>query len=112
MSLFWFCLIFFFIGFFNTFGMGIFSDLKELFPTTISGTVMTLLNFFHVAGAAITMQFLGRIIESYPKVNHSYPVEAYHLCFFICFLTMASSLVFYGFSKNPQERNSLTPTKS
>jgi sugar phosphate permease len=91
--------IFFFIGFFYTFGMGIFSDVKELFPITISGTAMTLLNFFHVAGAAILMQFFGRVIEFFPKINHSYPVEAYHLCFLICFLTMALSLVFYGFSK-------------
>jgi MFS family permease len=91
--------IFFFIGFFNTFGMAIFSDVKERFPIAISGTAMTLLNFFHVAGAAILMQLFGRIIESFPKVNHSYPVEAYHLCFLIGFLTMAASLVFYGFSK-------------
>ena len=95
----WYCLIFFFMGFFNPFGIGIFSDVKELFPITISGTGMTLLNFFHVAGAAILMQFFGRIIEFYPTIDHSYPVEAYHLCFLICFLAMASSLVFYGFSK-------------
>lgn len=101
-SPFWFCLIFFFIGFFNTFGMGIFSDMKEFFPITISGTVMTLLNFFHVAGAAILMQFFGRMIEFFPKINHSYPLRAYHLCFLICFLTMASSLVFYWFSKKHQ----------
>jgi ABC-type sulfate transport system permease component len=87
------------MGFFNPFGIGIFSDVKELFPITISGTGMTLLNFFHVAGAAILMQFFGRIIEFYPTIDHSYPVEAYHLCFLICFLAMASSLVFYGFSK-------------
>jgi predicted MFS family arabinose efflux permease len=102
-STFWYGLIFFFVGFFNTFGMGVFSNIKELFPITISGTVMTLLNFFHVAGAAILMQILGRIIEFFPKINHSYPVEAYHLCFLICFLTMASSLVFYGFSKKHKE---------
>ena len=97
-STFWFCFIFFFIGFFNTFGMGVFSNIKELFPITISGTAMTLLNFFPVAGAAILMQFLGRIIEFFPRINHSYPVEAYHVCFLICFLSMACSLVFYGFS--------------
>jgi hypothetical protein len=32
-------------------------------------------------------------------MGHSYPAEAYHLSFLICFLGMAASLVFYGFSK-------------
>jgi MFS family permease len=96
---FWYGLIFFFIGFFNSFGIGVFSHIKELFPVAISGTVMTLVNFFTVAGAAVFMQSLGRIIEFFPNINHSYPAGAYHLCFLIGFLTMAASLVFYGFSK-------------
>jgi len=97
-STFGYGLIFFLIGFFYAFGMGIFSDIKELFPKNISGTVLALLNFFTVAGAAFLMQFLGKIIESYPKIDHSYPVKAYHLCFLICFLVMVISLIFYGFS--------------
>jgi len=95
----WFGLILFFNGFFNTFGMVIYSHAKDLFPITISGTVMTWVNFFTMAGGAIFMPALGKIIESYPRVGQSYPAEAYHLSFLICFLGMAASLVFYGFSK-------------
>jgi len=52
-----------------------------------------------MAGAAIFMPLLGRIIESFPRSNHAYPAEAYHLSFLICFLGMAASVIFYAFSK-------------
>ena len=95
----WYGLIFFFMGFFNAFGMVIYSHAKSLFPVTISGTVMTWVNFFTMAGAAIFMPALGRVIESFPRIGHSYPAEAYHLSFLICFLGMAASAIFYAFSK-------------
>ncbi len=98
-SPFWFGLIFLFMGFFNVFGLVIYSHAKELFPITISGTVITLVNFFTMAGAAVFMPALGKIIEAFPRIGHSYPAEAYHLSFLICFLGMSASLVFYAFSK-------------
>jgi MFS family permease len=98
-SPFWYGLIFFFIGFFNSYGIVIYSHAKELFPATISGTVMTLVNFFSIAGGAIFMPTLGKIIESFPRIDGSYPAEAYHLSFLICFLCMVASLIFYAFSK-------------
>ena len=95
----WFGLILFFNGFFNTFGMMVYPHAKDLFPVTISGTVMTGVNFFTMAGAAILIPALGKIIESFPRMGHSYPAGAYHLSFLICFIGMAASLVFYAFSK-------------
>ncbi|MEW6377266.1 MAG: MFS transporter [Thermodesulfobacteriota bacterium] len=95
----WYGFIFFFVGFFSSFGMIIYSHAKELFPLTISGTVMTLVNFFTMAGGAIFMPAMGRIIEFFPRINHAYPAEAYHLSFLICFLGMAASVIFYAFSK-------------
>jgi MFS family permease len=100
---FWFGLIFFFIGFFCGFGMLIYSHAKDLFPITISGTVMTYVNFFTMAGAAIFMPALGKIIESFPRIGNSYPAGAYHLSFFICFIGMAGSLAFYAFSKKKKK---------
>lgn len=94
-----FGLIFFFIGFFHGFGMLIYAHAKDLFPITISGTVMTYINFFTMAGAAIFMPILGKVIESFPRSGAAYPAEAYHLAFFICFLGMTSSVIFYAFSK-------------
>jgi MFS family permease len=91
--------LFFLMGLFSSFGMVIYSHAKELFPISISGTIMTSVNFFTMAGAAIFMPLLGRIVESFPKTNHAYPAEAYHLAFLICFLGMAASVIFYAFSK-------------
>jgi len=42
---------------------------------------------------------LGKIIGSFQLPDHSYPPEAYHLSFLICFLSIVASLIFYGFSK-------------
>jgi len=95
----WYGLVFFFNGFFGAFGMVIYSHAKNLFPIAISGTVMTWVNFFTIAGAAIFMPALGKIIEAFPRISHSYPAEAYHLSFLICFIGMAASLIFYAFSR-------------
>ena len=95
----WYGFLFFFIGFFNSFGMVIYSHAKDLFPITISGTVMTLVNFFAMAGAAIYMPAMGKIIDSFPRNNHSYPSEAYHTGFLVCFLGMVASVLFYAFSR-------------
>jgi sugar phosphate permease len=95
----WYGLIFFFNGFLGAFGMVIYSHAKSLFPIAISGTVMTWVNFFTMAGAAVFMPALGKIIESFPRMGHSYPAQAYHLSFFICFIGMVASIIFYAFSK-------------
>jgi MFS family permease len=95
----WFGIIFFFIGFFASFGLLVYSHMKELFPVSISGTAMTFVNFFTMMGGAIFMPALGKVIESFPRAGNSYPSEAYHLSFLICFLATTASLVFYAFSK-------------
>jgi sugar phosphate permease len=97
--------LFFLMGFFSSFGMIIYSHAKELFPISISGTIMTLVNFFTMSGAAIFMPLLGRVVESFPKTNHAYPAEAYHLAFLICFLGMAASVIFYAFSKREKTQS-------
>ena len=95
----WLSVTFFFIGFFTNFGLLIFSHAKELFPVSISGTVTSFVNFFTMTGGAFFMPLMGKVIGSFPHLGNSYPAEAYHLAFLICFLGMAASLVFYGFSK-------------
>jgi sugar phosphate permease len=97
-------ILFFLIGFFNNFGMLIFSHAKEMFPTAILGTVITFVNFFTMAGGAIFMPVLGRVIESFPRTGNSYPAEAYHLAFLICSLGMTVSLVFYAFSQKERKK--------
>ena len=96
----WFGFLFFWIGFFGSFGLLVFSHAKDLFPVAISGTAITFVNFFTMAGGAIFMPALGRVIESFPRTGDSYPAEAYHLSFLICVLGMMVSRIFYAFSKS------------
>jgi MFS family permease len=95
----WYAIILFFMGFFSSFAVVAYSHIKELFPIAISGTVMAWVNFFSMAGAAIFMPTLGKVIQAFQHPDHSYPAKAYHLSFFICFLCMTISLIFYAFSK-------------
>lgn len=98
-SIFWYTLIFFCIGFFQGFGLLLYAHAKQLFPVSISATAMAWVNFFLVAGGALIMPALGKIIDYFPHTEQSYQPFAYHLSFLICFLSMAASLVFYAFSK-------------
>lgn len=96
----WYGSIFFGMGFFTSFGMLIYSHAKDLFPLSISGTVMTLVNFFTMAGGAIFMPALGKVIESFAQEGSNYSSsEAYYFSFLICLLGMVASLTFYLFSK-------------
>jgi hypothetical protein len=52
-----------------------------------------------MAGAATFMPALGKVIQAFRLPDHSYPAEAYHLSFFICFFCMTLSLIFYAFSR-------------
>lgn len=95
----WYGSIFFGMGFFTSFGMLIYSHAKDLFPLSISGTAMTLVNFFTMAGGAVFMPAIGKVIKSISNGSSNYSLEAYHFSFLICLLGMIGSLIFYFFSK-------------
>ncbi len=95
-----FMLICFFIGFFHAFGTLLYAHVKELFPLSIAATAMAWANFFLMLGGAVLTSAFGKVIELFPRSGNTYPPEAYHLSFLICFLSMAVSLLFYGFSKS------------
>lgn len=94
-----YAVIYFVIGFFSGFGMLLYSHAKEIFPANLSGTVMTWVNFFLIAGGAFFTQAMGKIIEFFPHSGRSYPPEAYHLSFLLCFICMGASAIFYSFCK-------------
>jgi MFS family permease len=94
-----FMLICFFIGFFQAFGTLLYAHAKELFPLRIAATAMAWANFFMMLGGAVLTSAFGKLIELFPRSGNAYPPEAYQLSFLICFLSMAVSLVFYGFAK-------------
>jgi hypothetical protein len=95
----WYIFHFFFMGFSYRFGLVVYSYAREHFPITISGTVFPWITFFTMAGAAVFMPVLGKIVESYPHLGRSYPEEAYHFSFLIGFLSMVASLLFFAFPK-------------
>jgi MFS family permease len=96
-------LLFFSMGFSNGFSaVLLYGHARLLFPISISGTVMTFINFFTMTGGAVFMPLLGKVIESFPPARGAYPVEAYRLSFLLCLLGVAASSIFYAFSK--QER--------
>ena len=98
-SIFWYGAIGFSLGFFHYFGTMLYSHAKGLFPITIAGTAMAWVNLFIMAGGGVLTSGLGKVIARYPRTASVYPPEAYHTCFWICFLSMAASLVFYAFSR-------------
>ena len=95
----WFGFIAFFIGFFNAFGNLLYTDAKELFPVSISGTVLTWLNFFTVGGGAVFTAGMGKIIDLFPRTGQTYPPAAYHVAFSACLAGTLVSLICYAFSK-------------
>lgn len=96
-SFLWIGLIFFSMSFFGGISGLFYVHAKELFPDTISATAMTSVNLIMQAGGAFFMPVLGEVIDRFPKVNHTYPAQAYHFSFLICFLGMAASVIFYAF---------------
>ena len=91
---------FFGFGFFGSSGIITYAHLKELFPLSISGTVMTCLNFFAIIGAAILQHGMGIIIEHFEKLpSGHYPFIAYKSAFLFCVFGLGISLFFYIFSK-------------
>jgi len=86
-------------GFFGSFGILCYTHIKELFPLSMSGTVIAAVNFFVMAGGAVFMQGIGIIISSYSGNHAIYSAGAYHVAFLICLLGIIASLIFYAFSK-------------
>jgi MFS family permease len=95
-----FSALFLVIGFFNGFGTLAFSHVKELFPLTMSGTVIAGVNFFSMAGAAILMPLMGRVIQAFTLDDMANSANAFHIAFLICFVGMMASLISYAFSKD------------
>jgi MFS family permease len=93
-------------GFFSSSGALCYTHIKELFPLSMSGTVIAGVNFFVMAGGAVFMQAIGIIISLYRGSHPLYSAGAYHLAFFICLLGIVASLIFYSFSKTQNDGSS------
>jgi len=94
-----YAVIFLLQGFFTSFGILVYTHVKELFPLSMSGTVIAAVNFFVMAGVAVFMQVIGVIISAYSGAQPIYSAGAYHLAFLICLVGIVASFIFYSFSK-------------
>ncbi len=92
--------LFFCLGFFTTFGMVLYSHIKELFDIRIAATAMTAINFFTMMGAAVFMQGMGKIIEIISEAPGIYPPRAYHIAFLSCVVGIGIGIGFYGFAQD------------
>jgi len=98
-----YAIIFLSLGFFGSFGVLLFSYVKELFPLKLAGTAMACLNFFIMLGGAVFMQLTGNIIQLLSNIDGMRSPRVYHITFFVCFISIIMSLIFFGFVKRKME---------
>ncbi len=103
-SVLWLSLIFFIIGFGSSFGQVMYAHVKELFPSHMSGTAMTGINFFTMIGAGVFIHGFGEILESGYLAFLS-PDKAYRMALFLCFVGALIALVLYAFTKDALVRS-------
>lgn len=91
--------IFFFIGFLTSCGNVLYAHIKELLPGSISGTAMSAVNFFTMAGAGVFQHVMGIAIDRFSLNQMQLPPEAFSFAFGLCFISAAIGTVAYIFVK-------------
>ena len=89
--------IFFFIGFLASCGNVMYANIKELLPGSISGTAMSAVNFFTMAGAGVFQHVMGVSIDKFSLPQGQLPPEAFSFAFGLCFVSAALGTVAYIF---------------
>jgi MFS family permease len=90
---------FFLIGFASSFTSVLYANIKELLPNSVSGTAMSAVNFFTMAGAGFFQHIMGVIIERFSVQEGHLPQEAFSFAFGLCFIAAAAGAVGYLFVK-------------
>jgi len=91
--------IFFCIGFLTSCGNVMYANIKELLPSSISGTAMSAVNFFNMAGAGVFQHVMGVSIDKFSLTRGQLPPEAFSFAFGLCFVSAALGTVAYLFVK-------------
>ena len=91
--------VFFCIGFLTSCGLVMYANIKDLLPSSISGTAMSAVNFFTMAGAGFFQHVMGISIERFSLYKGQLPPEAFSFAFGLCFVSAALGTVAYLFVK-------------
>ncbi len=89
--------VFFCIGFLTSCGLLMYANIKDLLPSSISGTAMSAVNFFTMAGAGFFQHVMGISIEKFSLSQGQLPPEAFSFAFGLCFIAAALGTVVYLF---------------
>jgi len=89
--------IFFFIGFLTSCSNVMYANIKELLPSSISGTAMSAVNFFTMAGAGVFQHVMGITIDKFSLPQGQLPPEAFSFAFGLCFVAAALGTAAYLF---------------
>jgi MFS family permease len=89
----------FFNGFFNSFNQISFAHIRELMPPSMSGTAMTGINVFTMAGAGLFVHGLGEVISHLENTGDG-ECGLYRLVLVICFAAVGASALLYGFTRD------------
>jgi predicted MFS family arabinose efflux permease len=90
---------FFLIGFAESFSPILYANIKELMPSSMTGTAMSAVNFFTMAGAGFFQHIMGIIIERFSIQEGQLLQEAFSFAFGLCFIAAAVGAVGYLFVK-------------
>jgi len=91
--------IFFCIGFLNSSSMVMYAHVKELLPNSISGTAMSAVNLFTMAGAGFFQHVMGIAIQGFSISQGQLSPEAFSFAFGLCFVAVALGALAYFFVK-------------
>ena len=70
-----------------------FTTTKELFPLAIAGTSVGTVNLFPFLGGAVYMPLLGRVLDSYPRLETgAYSLQAYSMLLLLLFFSSLLAL--------------------
>jgi sugar phosphate permease len=91
--------VFFCIGFLTSCGLVMYANIKDLLPSFISGTAMSAVNFFTMAGAGFFQHVMGISIERFSLYQGQLPPEAFSFAFGLCFVAAVLGTIAYLFVK-------------
>ncbi|HUU41896.1 MAG TPA: MFS transporter [Desulfatiglandales bacterium] len=87
------------IGLSASFSIVMYANIKELLPESISGTAMSAVNFFTMAGGGFFQHVMGIGIERFSLHHGQLPPDAFSFAFGICFISSALGAFAYLFVK-------------